>query len=482
MSRAALGTVLAAVVVALLAVAVGARGGQEQAFPHAAHTGLFPLCIGCHEGVPEGDESQFFPEPTLCAGCHDGEELPAVTWAPPEVGGPDATIFTHPGHIEARQAAGEDRLACEECHVAEGGEPMEIERELVLEQCLSCHGHPAEQHLVDAPCTVCHVPAAETELGGEWLATLPYPADHARGDFLPAVHGTLAGAEPARCATCHTQERCTSGHVNAGSVPEIATIPRAPASLELPRYAAHYFVPPSHEAPGFLDGHGALASVESCSTCHTQNDCAACHTGQLPVVAVALPRAEEVRAPGVLLEPKAPSSHTTASFMTEHGALAGAQPTSCTSCHTRTECSDCHTGSSVEVSMPPELAGPVFHPPNYLARHSAEAYGRQLECSSCHNVAAFCRDCHEQAGFQTAGRLGPGYHDAEPNWLLRHGQPARQALESCATCHEQTDCLQCHSTLGAFKISPHGSDFDARRAQERNPAICFACHVEDPIG
>jgi hypothetical protein len=84
-------------------------------------------------------------------------------------------------------------------------------------------------------------------------------------------------------------------------------------------------------------------------------------------------------------------------------------------------------------------------------------------------------------GMQTQGRLDPGFHDAEPFWLLRHARAARQGLESCTSCHTQRDCLQCHSQIGAFQISPHGPNFDARRAQRRNPTICFACHVSDPL-
>jgi hypothetical protein len=82
---------------------------------------------------------------------------------------------------------------------------------------------------------------------------------------------------------------------------------------------------------------------------------------------------------------------------------------------------------------------------------------------------------------RTGGRLGRGFHDAEPLWLLRHGQAARQGLESCASCHEQSQCMQCHSALGAFKVSPHGPDFDPRRAQKRNAAICLVCHLTDPL-
>lgn len=105
-----------------------------------------------------------------------------------------------------------------------------------------------------------------------------------------------------------------------------------------------------------------------------------------------------------------------------------------------------------------------------------------MECSNCHNTAAFCRECHIGVGVESVGRLGPGYHDAEPVWLLRHATAARQGLEQCASCHTQQDCLQCHSQFGAFKVSPHGPDFDAERARDRNPWICRACHFSDPIG
>lgn len=478
-----LGYLMAATaVVATLAVTVVARGGVQEPFPHETHSGLFPFCTGCHVGVPDGDMEAFYPEPDLCARCHDGVELDSVRWETPEVGEPSPIRFAHPTHIDAVDAAGDDALECVSCHVREGGEPMQVARTQVLGQCLSCHGHEAEQHLVDAPCTTCHRPAAETEMGGEWLARLPYPADHASGSFLPEDHGRLAGAEAARCATCHTQERCTSCHVNAADVPAIAGMPAAPESLELPRFAAHYVAPPSHAARDFLDTHGPAASAQACATCHTQDDCAACHTAEPPAAVAAMPRAADVVAPGVLLETRPPSTHELASFLASHGGMAAADGSSCASCHTRDFCSECHEASAVEVTMPRSLAGPGFHPPNFMARHSTEAYGRRLECSSCHNTAAFCRDCHEQAGFGAEGYLDPGFHDAEPNWLLRHGQPARQALESCATCHAQTDCLQCHSTTGSFRVSPHGPDFDPERAHEKNPAICLACHVNDPIG
>jgi hypothetical protein len=122
-----------------------------------------------------------------------------------------------------------------------------------------------------------------------------------------------------------------------------------------------------------------------------------------------------------------------------------------------------------------------YHPANFVQRHASAAYGRRLECSNCHDSGSFCRDCHERVGMQSVGRLQAGFHDAQPLWVFNHGKPARQALESCASCHKQNDCLQCHSTLGSFRVNPHGSGFDAKRVQSRNARICLACHLSNPL-
>jgi hypothetical protein len=185
-----------------------------------------------------------------------------------------------------------------------------------------------------------------------------------------------------------------------------------------------------------------------------------------------LPTRASVVAPGVALQASAPESHERPRFDRTHGTLAAADPASCTTCHTQPFCAQCHDAPD----------RPVYHPTNFVTRHAADAWGRSQECATCHEVQLFCRSCHVQSGLEPQGRLNAGFHDAEPVWLLRHGQAARQSLESCASCHQQRDCVQCHSELGAFKVNPHGSGFDARRARERNPQICRACHVGSPIG
>nr|NIP57742.1 hypothetical protein [Gemmatimonadota bacterium]NIR78131.1 hypothetical protein [Gemmatimonadota bacterium]NIT86693.1 hypothetical protein [Gemmatimonadota bacterium]NIU30551.1 hypothetical protein [Gemmatimonadota bacterium]NIU35390.1 hypothetical protein [Gemmatimonadota bacterium] len=503
---------LAAAVVLLVAsvsgtVVLGARSPQEEPFPHDEHAGLFPVCTGCHAGIPEGNRADAYPRSQDCVGCHDGVEQERVEWTRPE---PRASNlrFTHPEHARELAEADEASLTCESCHSADPDRGrMAVRRARVDDSCLSCHAHEADVHYestwADADCATCHAPLAESGYGLGRLETLPEPRGHDGDEFLGREHGEAAAADPARCATCHVQDRCVSCHVNAGRA-EVAAVPPAPAGMALPEYEAAYNVPESHRDRSWLEDHGAEASVESCSTCHTRDDCAACHQPPLPAAATAFPSRAEVRAPGVALPRRPPESHLEPAFETGHGPLAEARSTSCAGCHTEVTCTSCHAGSAavrdpVGPDPVPALAlgppssyrhelqapvaqGPVrvgdtlpparaeadasgFHPPNYTIRHAADAWGRTLECANCHSTEVFCRSCHVESGIGSRGQAGPGYHDAIPLWLFRHGVAARQGLESCASCHREAQCLRCHSTVGSFRVSPHGPDFDPERAR-----------------
>jgi predicted CXXCH cytochrome family protein len=462
--------VLAALVVA--AVSAGTfllRAERTEAFPHELHARMFPHCTGCHEGVESGDAANFYPSPQLCVNCHDGTVAAPVEWTGPRTHLTNL-VFEHTSHDMLMQRRDGVTLECEQCHTPAGQERMTIQR-ANPEVCLSCHAHAANDHFVDANCQTCHVAFVQSELPPTRLATLPVPADHHVPGFILQGHGLLAQANTQKCAVCHTSERCTSCHVDAAAVPEIAAIPAAPAGWVLPTVAAHYPVPPSHLTRDWIQDHGAPASRAQCATCHTREDCTACHVQPGPDVIAQLPSRTEVRAPGAVTLRQMPLSHATRWFDREHAALASSQPGSCAACHAQTFCTDCH-------QAPVE---PTYHPRNFSSQHSSQAYSRRMECSTCHEVRTFCRSCHIQSGMGTQGRLNPGFHDAEPLWLLRHARAARQGLESCTSCHVQRDCMQCHTELGAFRISPHGPNFNARRAQQRNAVICFACHVTDPL-
>jgi hypothetical protein len=465
-----------AVLVSLLAFGVVAGAlafTRRDHFPHEQHARLFPLCTGCHEGITTNDSSRFYPAPTLCAGCHNGTELDRVSWNRPGVE-PSNLKFSHTTHNDMVE------LDCSDCHTREGAGRMAVEH-AVAARCFSCH--EATNHLADAQCEQCHIPLARTALPVARIEHLPAPPSHQEPTFLERLHGELSRSNQQACIVCHTRERCAACHVDAASRAEISAMPAVQPPRALPAMKARYFVPASHTRTDWLEAHGGAArDIASCSACHTRESCMTCHATKTPSAIRGLPQRASGAAPGVSATRRAPASHRAPFFERRHGAVAASQKESCVSCHARTECEDCHNaaraGQSAAASQS-KSAG--FHPANFLQRHAGAAFGRTLECANCHETSRFCRDCHERTGMGTAGRLEAGFHDAQPFWLLNHGKPARQGLESCATCHKQTDCMQCHSDLGAFRVSPHGPGFNAKRVQNRNARLCFACHLGDPL-
>lgn len=454
---------------------------RDDAFLHEDHDGLFPLCTGCHIGAETGVVADLYPPVESCATCHDGVTEERIEWAGP---GPRETnlLFDHGDHLLLVEDEGDDPLDCVSCH----GDPAPLRLatpRVEAAECLTCHEDADDDvgHFVDADCTQCHVSAATSTLGVERIAGFPTPADHAVDEeeaFLTSVHADAAAERlDSRCATCHVQDQCADCHVNASRVEEIRALPAQPAGRPFPALEARYPVPESHTAARFAWQHTGIAEADgaNCATCHTAQSCLTCHIEPVPTPIDGLVHHDTVTAPGAVVEAAAPESHDSFFFMQRHGTLAATEESSCATCHEpESFCASCHERQAD--------GGATYHTPNYSLGHAAEAANSTTECATCHDPVAFCRACHTEVGFQTSGRLGPGYHDAEPLWLLRHPQAARQQLEGCTSCHTQRDCLQCHSQLGAFQISPHGPDFDARAAYARNPVVCRACHLGDPFG
>ena len=457
-------------------VAAGAAGlsmTQEAPFPHEEHEGLFPVCTGCHE-VPDVGEAPGYPDAALCARCHEGSQLPAVTWSGPS-DTPTNVAFDHAAHASELVTSGEPPQSCAACHSPASGPTMNLEDRVREDSCFTCHVSGTSGHFEADPtgtvtCGMCHVPLSGSRFSVGRIASLPVPEDHERGSFLARDHGLSAEAEGSRCATCHTQDRCLACHVDGGGT-VVAAVPPAPPEMELPPASAGYPVPESHQAEDFARIHAPAGGSADCATCHTSNDCRSCHVAAPPSAVEGLTDRSQARAPGVGLTRAAPESHASPFFGEAHGSLAAADDATCATCHTEASCTDCHDAP----------AGGSYHPPDFAGAHAATAFGRADECASCHETAVFCRSCHVESGLGSQGRLGAGYHDAEPVWLLRHGQAARQNLESCASCHQQRDCVQCHGVLGSFKVSPHGPGFDAESAWARSPRTCLACHVGNPV-
>lgn len=456
----------------LLGAGIVLLPGRQDGFPHAEHTGLFPTCLGCHAGAATGDPARMVSAgPEDCAECHDGTRLDRVSWTAPE---PEATNldFSHPEHVrEVREAGGSD-LACESCHRLPGEEERMQVVLAAASLCVDCHLPTGEGHLAAVTdCSTCHLPLARASgLSGGRIAEFPQPPGHEAADFL-LVHGEGADTAGTACAVCHARESCERCHLNAADLPAVTGLSPDPrvATLVAER-PGEWPEPPSHEREGWIRTHGEAAEQEigECASCHTQPSCETCHGAGLALSA-GLPAPGPEGRRGVVLADVGSAVHPVG-FATAHGTSAAVGTPNCTACHTEEQCAVCHEGA----------ARPRFHPVDFVLRHGAAAFGSETECATCHSREAFCRDCHMASGFAAAGRTGGAFHDAVPDWILAHGQAARQELEACTACHDQSTCLRCHSAKSGLRINPHGPGFDADRVAARSQQLCGVCHFALP--
>ncbi len=112
-------------------------------------------------------------------------------------------------------------------------------------------------------------------------------------------------------------------------------------------------------------------------------------------------------------------------------------------------------------------------------------------CTACHNhqqdfATARCMPCHvDLKGYKPETAFK---HEGE--WLRQHAALARPSGESCAACHDQTFCADCHSpTTAAGRPSIvypervdrrfiHRGDYVSRHMieAEASPTSCRRCH------
>jgi len=465
---------LTSLVMALLtAIAVPSRAAAQRGgrggFPHDRHAKLFVSCASCHAGIPTGDAARAFPAPSTCARCHNDRDQRPVTWTGPSARATNLK-FSHTVHVAKSTAAGSP-AQCISCHAAQADTSWMRVRGASAGGCVSCHAHEAPEHLAEsAVCSTCHTTLADARsLSTERIAAFPKPPSHAKPGF--SFQHAPSKANDATCATCHSRESCARCHANASRVPAIARLAPDQRVAELMRgRAATYATPASHIEAGFATSHGTLAAAapQTCANCHTQPSCRGCHTGaRASSVIAALPPAGAGTATGVVLVGAVVHPD---GYLERHRTAAAAGRLDCQGCHQERECSSCHEGSSSRR----------YHPLDFVSRHAPAAYAQDQTCASCHRTETFCRSCHLDSKMTAAGARTGAAHTGQPQWLLQHGEAARRGLTGCTTCHQQRDCLRCHSSLG-LKVNPHGPNFDAARLGARNKLMCATCHVTDPL-
>jgi hypothetical protein len=463
----------AAAALILLAGLARAAVRPHDGFPHASHERLFPVCQSCHAGAADGRSEAMYPRAVECARCHDGARFARVGWRGP-VRRPTNLRFAHAEHLA--RAAEQGAANCQACHAQEGGTGRMSVGRATPERCIACHEHRSGEHLASsAPCARCHLPlGAAPDVGVGRIAGFPRPAWHEATDFI-STHATAAAATEASCAVCHARETCERCHANADRLDPVRELPRDErvAALEAGRLPT-YPLPATHASADWQLRHGvsARAGIAACANCHTQPSCTGCHTtgaGRAAAVVGALPRVVAGRAPGIDPGRVARTVHD-GDVKREHGRVAMSGRLDCAQCHERRQCTECHAAADPRT----------FHVPNFLERHAVDVFSGRGECQACHSTERFCRDCHARAGV-AARDMRSAFHDAQPMWVLSHGQAARRGLEACASCHRQNDCVQCHSAAGGWGVNPHAAGFTGAGAS-RSAAGCRLCHRTSPTG
>jgi predicted CXXCH cytochrome family protein len=466
-------TLLFGIVPLVLCGAALAAIRPRHGFPHEAHERLFPVCEGCHAGMRSGDVAEAYPEPADCALCHDGTRAPLVEWQPraPE---PTNLQFSHAAHFE-RTDRSDDEAECRTCHAKAGATGRMSVGRAEPDGCLQCHAHRAQTHLAEAAeCSRCHVPLATAAvIPLDRVARFPTPPSHDAADFLSA-HGPGARSSNASCSVCHARENCERCHANADQLAPVVALSRdARAAALTTGRAPVYPRPATHDVEWALThGTSAQADGAGCANCHTQPDCTACHRSPHGATRREIAGLPEIGPAGGGMTPAATRRVHAADIVSAHGRAAASGSLECAQCHAQRECATCHAGAESRA----------FHAANFVERHAMDAFAGGGSCQSCHTAETFCRSCHELSGLSANAAMSASFHDAQPMWVLAHGQAARTSMDMCAACHRQTDCVRCHSAAGGWGVNPHRRGFPASRLAARSAQSCSFCHLGDPGG
>lgn len=319
-------------------------------------------------------------------------------------------------------------------------------------------------------CVVCHAGATTSRSAvdlltpGEEACRGCHRIDRARADGV----GT---GPPTACVACHP------GYTPGASVARIS-IPTPNLKFS---HAAHAITDCDlcHDGMsklGTVATRAQLPSMDTCLTCHdgtkASTACTTCHLAtQGGRVRTELPDGALVPIGG------STGAVHDLDFRTNHDQVARSDARSCAACHEKRFCADCHAGSIKPMD---------FHPGDYVTLHAVDARRGVPDCSACHKSQRFCVGCHERSGvsvrtdggFDNAGVLGR-FHPINFN----HGPVAQKNIKTCAGCHREDFCVECHSAEPArMGVSPHGPAWRGssrcRALASKNPRLCLRCHIE----
>ena len=260
------------------------------------------------------------------------------------------------------------------------------------------HKFHAEE--VGAGCTDCHA-AADT-------------STKSTQNLLPDMQS---------CYNCHDEETaCTLCHKdpdNASAYPRITSyIAKFPHALHISNNIkcskCHADV---EKSSNIMDRH--LPPMATCVDCHSDlqqiDYCITCHSA-----------GEDLK----------PLNHRL-DWKKAHGIVSYNQENECSMCHDKNQCLNCHQKDNLNH---------IVHPLNFRNNHALYARGNKDNCYTCHEDLAFCVDCHQAEFVLPRTHANAGW--ANPNTGGKHAREALLDLDSCLSCHSESNtepiCADCH--------------------------------------
>ncbi len=252
---------------------------------------------------------------------------------------------------------------------------------------------------------------------------------------------------------------------------------------------------------------GAGGAVKLGDAEQASDPCATCHTGE--------PRAFTARAPNIKFSHRTHARagvrcfdcHTEINRVDPPGRRHMPKMESCLSCHGGTSaqssdaCTTCHLAMGPEGHerkmrttfgskrlKPPNWLWGMGHDSDFLVRHRWVAADQGAACASCHSESE-CVDCHD--GRVRSTRVHPH------GFLGAHATAALRNNPNCTSCHAvQRFCTECHARLGLSSISAPRSRISAGRFHpptevwtegpalhgveaQRSLQSCVSCHREE---
>jgi hypothetical protein len=335
--------------------------------------------------------------------------------------------------------------------------------------------HAAHLRLRDAHCTACHRDVA----GSDRASDRNIPAEE-RCRACHQVEAARAGEKvdpPSACQDCHPGFDFT---VHLAPRPSLFPAPNLIFS-----HARHL-----GRGAQCADCHGSLARVDLASREQLPRmaTCLGCHDGRRAPASCATCHPTSLAARGARLETHFPSGALVPGpenplgldhgprFERFHAQVAARQRDQCMACHDEPSCQRCHDGAARPQSI---------HPGDYVSTHMVPARQEGERCGACHRRQTFCVACHERTGVgrnADAPFYDPALARVHPaGWMTPgpgfHGVQAARNMGSCASCHREEQCVQCHSTstLGA-RVHPPGFAGRCRETMRRNDRACARCH------